>query len=196
MPPLPPKTTLIIRPQTLPDLLAEGLMVVFIGINPGLYSAAQGHYFARKTNRFWPALSQSRLGAAAKAALGVERLEPRHDRLLPALGFGFTDLVKRPTANATELTRSEFEAAAPILKERLEWARPRLVCFHGITAYAPFRRRVFDLTEKPGLGLQAERLGPAKIFLAPNPSPANGHFTLADQIFWYDRIAEVLNLLA
>src|SRR5215475_2976414 len=93
--------------DTLPDLLRDGLDVVFVGINPSLFSAAQGHYFARKINRFWPAFSRSRLSLAARAGLGVERLEPVHDRMLQEYGFGFTDLVKRPSARSTDLTRDE-----------------------------------------------------------------------------------------
>src|SRR4029079_13546781 len=85
---------------TLPDLLRDGLDVVFVGINPSLYSVAQVHYFARRTNRFWPCFSRSVLSEAARRALGVARLEPEQDCSLPAHGFGFTDLVKRPTARA------------------------------------------------------------------------------------------------
>src|ERR1700733_8210707 len=97
---------------TLPDLLSDGLDLVFVGINPSLLSAAQGHYFARKTNRFWPGFSRSRLSLRAPQALGVERLEPVHDTAFPEYGIGFTDVVKRPTANAGELGREEFAAGA------------------------------------------------------------------------------------
>src|SRR6202051_719814 len=74
---------------TLPDLLRDGLDLVFIGINPSLYSVAQGHYFARKTNRFWPAFSRSVLSEPARRALGVAILEPGHDIALLAHGIGF-----------------------------------------------------------------------------------------------------------
>src|SRR6476659_7303320 len=75
---------------TLPNLLRDGLDVVFVGINPSLYSVAQGHYFARRTNRFWPCFSRSVLSETARRALGVARLEPQHDRALLEHGFGFT----------------------------------------------------------------------------------------------------------
>ena len=65
---------------TLPDLLRDALTVVFVGINPSLYSVAQGHYFARRSNRFWPCFSRSVLSDAARQAFGVERLEPEHDQ--------------------------------------------------------------------------------------------------------------------
>jgi TDG/mug DNA glycosylase family protein len=176
----------------LPDLLAAGLAVVFVGINPGLYSAARGHYFARKTNRFWPAFSASRLSAAMRRELGVERLLPEHDRLMPRFGFGFTDIVKRASANAAELGAAEFVAGAAALAAKLaEWA-PRIACFHGLTAYRPFWRARFADAPAPLLGLQPQRLGTTALFVVPNPSPANAHFTLADQTGWYDRLGECL----
>ena len=96
--------------DTLPDLLRGGLDVVFVGINPSLYSVAQGHYFARRSNRFWPCFSRSVLSEAARRALGVARLEPQHDRALLDHGFGFTDVAKRASARASELPLSELAA--------------------------------------------------------------------------------------
>jgi TDG/mug DNA glycosylase family protein len=179
--------------ETLPDLLREGLAIVFVGINPSVYSARQGHYFARKTNRFWPALSRSVLSAAARQGIGVEMLRPDHDAALLDYGFGFTDVVKRPTGNAAELAPEEFEAAVPSLLAKLEAHRPRLACFHGVTGYRPFHRIVFPTApERPALGLQAERLGTTLIAVVPNPSPANAHATPAGQTIWYDRLAGFL----
>src|SRR6202008_2970255 len=97
--------------HTLPDLLHEGLALVFVGINPSLYSVAQGHYFARKTNRFWPAFSRSLLSVPARRALGVEQLAPVHDADLLEHAIGFTAVVKRATAGADELDPMEFAAA-------------------------------------------------------------------------------------
>src|ERR1700744_851435 len=94
-------------PATLPDLLRDGLDVVFVGINPSIFSATQGHYFARKTNRFWPGFSRSRLSLPARQGLGVDQLLPIHDRVLPDYGFAFTNLVKRPSPRATDLPRNE-----------------------------------------------------------------------------------------
>src|ERR1700743_2981445 len=85
-------------PGTLADLLRRGLQVVFVGINPSLYSVAQGHYFARRSNRFWPCFSGSTLSARVRRALRVDTLDPEHDQFLPDHGFGFTDLCKRATA--------------------------------------------------------------------------------------------------
>ena len=179
---------------TLPDLLCNGLQVVFVGINPSLYSVAQGHYFARKTNRFWPCFSASSLSQPVRQALGVERLEPFHDRLLPAHGIGFTDVVKRPTAKAVELGRDEFAAGAAVLLAKLETCRPLVACFHGMMGYRPFAA-MLGLTERPlALGAQPAPLGRTRVFVVPNPSPANAHFTPAQQTDWYDRLAGYLQV--
>ncbi|MHB8883766.1 MAG: mismatch-specific DNA-glycosylase [Methylovirgula sp.] len=181
-----------VPPVSLPDLLQQDLDVVFIGINPSLYSVQQGHYFARRTNRFWPAFSRSALSLAARRALGVEALLPEHDKLLPALGFGFTDAVKRASARATEVTPAEFVAGVKDLVAKLETFAPRIACFHGIMAYRPFLGALTGTKEEPSLGLQTLRIGRSQLFLAPNPSPANAHFTPADQTRFYDDLAVCL----
>ena len=178
--------------NTLPDLLRDALDVVFIGINPSLYSVAQGHYFARRSNRFWPCFSRSVLGAAARRALGVERLEPEHDRLLPTHGFGFTDLVKRPTARASDLRPQELVAGAARLVWKLAHHRPRIACFHGMTGYRYVLGELMPAASKAILGLQPMRIGATPCFVVPNPSGANAHFTPADQIQWYNRLAAEL----
>jgi double-stranded uracil-DNA glycosylase len=180
---------------SLADLLRPGLDVVFIGINPSLYSVAQGHYFARKTNRFWPAFSRSVLSLPIRAALGLETLLPEHDRLLPAFGFGFTDAVKRASARATDISPVEFAAAVESLVAKLESSAPRIACFHGIMAYRPLYRALTGAKEEPRLGLQELRIGQSQLFLAPNPSPANAHFTPADQTRYYDDLAGCLSLI-
>ena len=103
------------RGSALPDLLSDGLDVVFVGINPSVFSAAQGHYFARRTNRFWPCFSRSRLSQRAREAMGLALLEPAHDRRLLDYGFGFTDAVKRATARAADLTLAELASGVPLL---------------------------------------------------------------------------------
>ena len=177
---------------TLPDLLRQGLDVVFIGINPSLFSVESGHYFARRTNRFWPCLSRSTLSAAARTALGVSRLEPRHDRALLDHGIGFTDIVKRATARAGELTPAEFAAGVATLIAKLERHQPRLACFQGITGYRPFHNALSPAAAYAGLGLQPLRIGATRLFAIPNPSPANAHATPAEQTLWYDRLAAQL----
>ena len=180
--------------STLPDYLEHGLDLVFIGINPGLYSVAQGHYFARKTSRFWPALSGSKLSRGMRSGLKLSALSPENDRDLPRFGIGLTDVVKRPSANAGELAAEDFVQSSPILIEKLQRYAPRAACFHGLTAFRPFLRIGLGVSDRvPVLGPQPERIGSIQLYVVPNPSPANAHFTLADQIAWYDKVADFLS---
>jgi TDG/mug DNA glycosylase family protein len=176
--------------NSLPDLLRQGLDVVFVGINPSLYSVARGHYFARSSNRFWSCFSRSLLSKNARRALCVEMLEPRHDRALAEHGFGFTDVVKRATARASELSLSEFTAGVADLAAKMEYHRPRVACFHGVTGYKHVARALDPGAAPSVLGAQALRIGVTRCFLVPSPSGANAHFTPAEQTRWYDRLAE------
>jgi double-stranded uracil-DNA glycosylase len=176
--------------RPLPDLLRGGLDVVFVGINPSIMSATHGHYFARPTNRFLPCFSRSALSIRARQGLGVKVLQPMHDRALLAYGIGFTDVVKRPTANAAGLARAEFIAGAAQLVAKLERYQPRVACFHGMTGYRPFHATlVVGSAETLQLGPQPFRIGRTLLFAVPNPSPANAHFTPVDQTGWYDKLA-------
>lgn len=121
--------------RSLPDLLAERLDIVFVGINPAWYSVDRGHYFARATNRFWQCFSRSTLSRAARDFLGTKRLLPEHDRALMQFGFGFTDLVKRPTIRADEATETEFRRGIGVLAAKIDRYHPRIVCFQGISGY-------------------------------------------------------------
>jgi len=180
--------------HTLPDLLCDGLDLVFVGINPSVFSATQGHYFARRINRFWPCFSRSILSQHVRQALGVELLEPIHDQLLPAHGIGFTDVVKRPTAKAAELGRLEFAAGAAALVVKLECYQPRVACFQGMMGYRPFAAVLGATNRSLALGAQPLPLGRTQVFVVPSPSPANAHFTPAQQTEWYDRLAVYLQI--
>jgi double-stranded uracil-DNA glycosylase len=176
---------------TLPDYLEHGLNLVFIGINPGLYSVSRGHYFARTNSRFWPAFSASKLSRVMRLNLRVDRLTPQHDSQLPRFGIGFTDVVKRPSANAAELVSSDFDKWVPVLVKKIKQYVPRVACFHGVTAFRPFFRIGLNCSDRaPVLGAQPECIGSTRLYVVPNPSPANAHFTLADQAAWYDRLAD------
>ncbi len=175
--------------DTLPDLLRDGLDLVFVGINPSLYSVAQGHYFARRTNRFWPGFSRSVLSAPARRALAVDLLTPEHDSALLAHGIGITDVVKRASVRADEVTRAEFAAGAALLAAKLERHRPRIACFHGVTGYRPMQRLIAPGETVLDLGLQPARIAGTRIFVVPNPSGLNAHFTREQQTEWYDRLA-------
>jgi TDG/mug DNA glycosylase family protein len=139
--------------------------VLFCGINPGVYSAAVGHQFARPGNRFWKAL----WGAGFTDRL----VSPFDDRALLALGLGITNLCARTTARAEHLDDDELRRGARTLAAKVRRYRPEWVAFLGVSAYrAAFGRA------RAGLGLQAERLGPARIWVLPNPSGLNAHYGL------------------
>jgi TDG/mug DNA glycosylase family protein len=152
--------------KSIPDVIAPGLVVLFVGINPGLYSAAVGHHFARPGNRFWPALHQ--------AGFTPRLLSPDEDGELPTWGLGVTNLVNRATAAAAELSAEEFRRGKVTLEEKVTRYSPRWTAFVGIGAYATaFERR------KVSLGLQAETIGRSRIWLLPSTSGLNAHFTPA-----------------
>lgn len=181
---------------TLPDYLAPDLDIVFIGINPSVISVSHGHYFFRKTNRFWPAFSQSRLSLGVRQVLQRDAVGPEDDRLLLEHGFGFTDVVKRPSPNANALTPADYAEWAPRLLARLEPIKPRIACFHGVTGYRAFLRYALNAPkESVELGPQTRTLAGARIFVAPNPSPANAHFRLQDQVDAYERLADLRDQL-
>jgi double-stranded uracil-DNA glycosylase len=177
---------------TLPDLLSAGLDVVFVGINPSIYSAERGQYFARPGNRFWPCISRSVLTERARGALAVETLGPQHGSALLHYGIGFTDVVKRATAKASDVAPAEFAAGVAVLLKKIERFRPRIACFHGVTGYRYVHAALAGKTVAIVLGLQELRLGATRVFLVPNPSGANAHFTRDDQTRWYDALAAQL----
>ncbi|MFJ8578837.1 G/U mismatch-specific DNA glycosylase [Micromonospora sp. NPDC093277] len=150
--------------KLLPDVIAPGLDVLLVGINPGLWSAATGWHFARPGNRFWPALY--------RGGFTPYQLHPSEQDGLPALGLGITNLVARATARADELTAAELVAGAAELAAKVERYRPRWVAVVGVTAY-----RIGFARPKAGFGPQPEPLGGARLWVLPNPSGLNAHFT-------------------
>ncbi len=180
------------RPTTLPDLLRAELDVVFVGINPSLYSAERGRYFARATNRFWPCFSRSILSRRARTALSVEKLGSEHDAALLSFGIGFTDVVKRATVRAAEVGPAELAAGVDVLLTKVERFRPRVACFHGVTGYRLVHRLLSGTDADIRLGPQPLHCGSTRFYLVPNPSGANAHYTPQDQTQWYDRLAEFI----
>jgi double-stranded uracil-DNA glycosylase len=180
--------------ETLPDYLAHGMRLLLVGINPSVYSTKLGRYFARKTSRFWPAFSRSRLSREVRAALGRDELGPDDDARLLAFGIGFTDVVKVPSANASQVSPSLFAEWAPILRQRIERVQPGVAAFQGVTAYRAFERYALGVPKSVAvLGPQDTRIGRTRLFVVPNPSPANAHVRPADQVDWYDRLADFLD---
>jgi TDG/mug DNA glycosylase family protein len=161
------------RGRSVPDLMPEHPRLVFVGINPGLWTAATGAHFAYPGNRFYPAL----------AAAGIVPRLPRIDddgmaeadrRMFLDAGIGISNLVRRATARADELTRDELrEGAADLTRAAAEW-KPRVVAVVGLTAYRQGFRRPKALA-----GRQDGMLAGAELWVVPNPSGLNAHDTVA-----------------
>jgi TDG/mug DNA glycosylase family protein len=148
---------------TLPDYLPQRPDILFVGINPGSYSARQGHYYARGTNRFWWALHASGLVPA--------RLSPQEDGRVIEFGLGLTDLVKRPTNSAADVRGDEFAAGRKTLADKIACVQPLIVCFNGLTGYQHF----FQEHTQPGR--QARRLYRAWVFVLPSTSARNAAYS-------------------
>jgi TDG/mug DNA glycosylase family protein len=157
------------RDKTIRDLIAPGLEVLFVGINPGLYSGATGHHFARPGNRFWKALH----GAGFTDRLYA----PFEDRVLLDIGIGITNLVARTTPGADELTGDELREGARTLQRKVRRYRPRAVAFVGIGAY----RTAFGMP-RAAVGRQDETIGGALVWVLPNPSGRTAGYQLPQLI--------------
>ena len=166
------------RSRTIPDVLpppGAPFLVLFCGINPGLYSAATGWHFARPGNRFWPALHQS--------GFTPRQLKPSEQEELTRYGLGITNIAPRATAQAAELTTDELRDGADRLLALVEARRPRIIAIAGVTAY-----RTAFARPKASIGPQPQQLGSARLWILPNPSGLNASWPLA-------RIAEAFREL-
>ena len=174
--------------NTLPDAVREGLRALAVGINPSLPSVRAGFCFANPRNRFWPALNASRLVDAP--------LEPGIDAvavLVERYGIGFTDIVKRPTAGAAELRAGEFREGAARLEAMVLGLAPGVVWFQGAQAWRAFARHAGRRIDgKVDWGPQPGTVGRARIFVTPNPSPANASYGLPALVRWFDALADFL----
>jgi TDG/mug DNA glycosylase family protein len=159
----------VARGRTIPDVLGPDLDVVFVGINPGLWSGAVGHHFARPGNRFWKALHRS--------GFTDRLLSPHEDASLPEWNLGVTNLVARTTATADELSTEELRDGARRLGERLEPLQPRAVAVLGVGAY----RKGFG-RPRAIVGPQDERLGGSRLWLLPNPSGRTAAYQLDELV--------------
>ena len=146
--------------QTIPDIIAPGLRVLFAGINPGLYSAATGYHFARPGNRFWPALHQS--------GFTPRQLPPSEQGELLGLGLGITNVAPRATARAAELSTAELRAGAQVLRGKVVQFAPRWLAVVGVTAY----RTAFGPVDAV-VGPQPDQIGATRLWVLPNPSGLN-----------------------
>lgn len=165
--------------KTVRDVIAPDLSVLFCGINPGLYSGATGHHFARPGNRFWPTLYQ--------AGFTPRLLAPDEERELLKFGYGITNLVPRATATADELALEELVSGRRRLESKVRRYQPRIVAVLGISAYrTAFAQKAITL------GKQPEELANATIWVLPNPSGLNAHYQLANSVEHFQALREAV----
>lgn len=155
--------------RTIPDLIRPGLRVLFVGINPGLYSAATGWHFARPGNRFWKVLHLS--------GFTERQLDPSEQHLLLDVGVGITNVVPRASATAAELEPDELAAGGARLEGLVRANRPGTVAVLGMQAY----RRAFA-RPRAGIGPQPEPLGGRPVWLLPNPSGLQARYQLPELV--------------
>lgn len=153
--------------QRLTDHIRPGVRILFVGINPGLRSAATGHHFAGHSNRFWKLLYESKLVS--------EPLTHQDDWRLPDWGLGLTNIIQRPSAGANTLTPQEYVAGMERLTATVQQYRPQTVALLGVTIY----RTLFSeyRAGRISLGLQNETLASRPVFVLPNPSGRNAHYS-------------------
>jgi TDG/mug DNA glycosylase family protein len=152
------------RARMLPDTVGPDMRVLIVGLNPSLLSADTGIGFVRPGNRFWP--------AALEAGLVTRMRDPFH--ALRVDGVGKTNLVRRPSKSAGDVTRTEYAAGAARLERLVQWLRPRAVCFVGLTGY----RSAID--KGASAGWQSEGVAGAPTYVMPNTSGLNAHAKPAD----------------
>nr|WP_202885644.1 G/U mismatch-specific DNA glycosylase [Kribbella sandramycini] len=153
------------RVQGIADVIGPKLRVLFCGINPGLMSAETGHHFARPGNRFWPALHLS--------GFTPRQLKPEEQSELLGWRLGITNVVERPSAKAGELSKAELVAGGERLVAKVLEFAPEWLAVVGVTAY----RDAFGERDA-GMGLQEKRIGSTRVWVLPNPSGLNAHYTL------------------
>ena len=165
--------------KTMPDIIAPNLRVLFCGINPSVYSAVVGHHFARPGNRFWPTLFA--------AGFTPRLFRPSEDEELLTYGYGITNIVERATVAAADLTADELAMGGQQLRARVEQYKPRVLAVLGISAY----RTAFN-QPRAVLGQQPETIGTTLLYVLPNPSGLNAHYTPADLARVYGEFRQAL----
>ncbi|MFJ4771965.1 G/U mismatch-specific DNA glycosylase [Streptomyces uncialis] len=163
------------RDRLVDDVVADGLRVLFCGINPGLMTAATGHHFARPGNRFWPVLHRS--------GFTPRQLRPDEQDELLVHGLGITNMVARATARADELSAEEYREGGRLLAAKVARLRPAWLAVVGVTAY----RAAFG-DRRAAIGPQENLIGGSRVWVLPNPSGLNAHWTVAAMAEEYGRL--------
>lgn len=168
----------------LADRIPARPRILFVGINPGMTSALVNHHFAGPSNRFWRLLHES--------GITPELLKPEWDDRMLEWGYGLTNLVPRPTPGIDTLSSEEYVAGLRVLRRKIRRLEPALVALIGVTlGRFVFGRRA---GEPMALGLQAESLAGARVFVLPNPSGRNAHFSYAQMLATYRALARLSSL--
>ena len=169
------------KERKLPDFIQPSVKILFVGINPGLRSALVGHHFAGYSNRFWKLLSDARLVPTP--------LTYHDDWRLPEWGFGITNIVERPTAGVNGLTAKDYQLGQRRLLAKIRRYGPEVVALLGMTLYSvlfPEHSATGNPTEgrtrKRHIGLQPQKLADARVFLLPNPSGRNAHYSYQEML--------------
>jgi TDG/mug DNA glycosylase family protein len=176
------------RGATVPDLIGRDCRLLFVGINPGLWTAATQTHFCHPSNRFYPTLR--RIGLIDWAVDTDTGMTDAQRHQLVATGIGISNLVPRATVRASELTREELVAGGEHLVGLVETIRPAVVAVAGVTA---FRDAFGDRSAR--LGRQAVDVGPAQQWVVPNPSGLNAHETIESLAHWYGTVAREAGIL-
>ncbi len=171
----------------LPDLVGPDVQLLLVGINPGLWSAAAAAPFARRGNRFYPALHQA--GIVDRVIDAAAGLAPDDARHLVDRGVGITNIVERATARADELKKDELRTGRAVLEAKVERHQPKIVAVLGITSY-----RIAFEEPKAVMGRQAADLSGVELWALPNPSGLNAHENVESLGDRYREVAEAAGI--
>jgi TDG/mug DNA glycosylase family protein len=180
----------------LTDVLQPGLRVILVGINPGVMSATSGHHFAGPTNRFW--------GLLYEAGIVPQPVTHEDDVRLPQWGIGMTNLIARPSPGIDDLSPAEYLEGWKILEKKIAMVRPDIVAFVGVTMY----RALWKILTQPGPpkpkgegapvikpGFQKATVHGARLFVLPNPSGRNAHFSYDDMLRAFRALGRAMRAL-
>jgi double-stranded uracil-DNA glycosylase len=176
------------RNAEVPDLVGPGLRLLFVGINPGLWTAATQTPFAHPGNRFYPALAEA--GIIPRLPSFAAGLSEADRQAFLDAGIGISNLVKRATVRADELSRDELRAGADRLTRDVARWKPAVVAIVGLTAY----RQGFGHS-KARAGKQPEHLAESELWVVPNPSGLNAHDTIGSLAEAYAEPARAAGIL-
>ena len=173
----------------LPDYINPGVTVLFVGINPGLRSATVGHHFAGYSNRFWKLLSESKLVPLT--------LTYQDDWRLPQWGVGLTNIVSRPTSGSNDLTPKDYKIGRARLAAKIRKNRISIIALLGVTIYPVLFPRLpnrghqtVQKPEKARIGLQPQTFAGARVFVLPNPSGRNAHYSYVDMLSYFKKLTK------